>query len=314
MFKFKFTIDKETCFVYWAQSLIKWSSWYFEKENYEFYRSLGGKLTAEENTALLNLLPILEEGGFDWLWKAYSGVPIEDKGWFDVKSALDKKFNIAWREELPRLKKWVAILEAYDFEKFESQFDKVFKFFNVSTLQKSFEVKLLLSASPKFPTAHVKDGFEKNILLNISRLDYSDLNRAIGALLHETLHKIQYKSDSKMLLREAYDSFIRPLEFDVKNYTWKYLLVESTLKSICSTRSNTYFGKILWSKVLPEDVIRDSDLPNNKTNFEYLARVVAARIEPVIEDYLDNSKPLDKFFAQKIAEEWIKIFKTFAKN
>jgi hypothetical protein len=136
-------------------------------------------------------------------------------------------------------------------------------------------------------------------------LDPSRLNRAVGALLHEVMHKIEAKSNLRILTKEVYSSLIQPLKLDIGNYKWKYLLVESILKSIASTRSNTYFGRILWGNILEEDLIFEKDLPFNKVHFEYLIRVVALAIEPLTQEYVQNFKPLDKTFVEKVSLEWI---------
>ena len=39
MIKYNFQIDKETCFIYWIQSIVEWN-WYFNKKEFDYYKNI----------------------------------------------------------------------------------------------------------------------------------------------------------------------------------------------------------------------------------------------------------------------------------
>lgn len=319
MIQYKFIINKEICFAYWAQLLIQWG-WYFEKRGHEFYKKYSEPFSLQEESALKMLKTILEKENnyFLWLWKQYTGKPIENVDeldrWNKIKKSLLPKFEAVWKDELPLLERWQKKLENYSFQPLESAINLVACFFDAPSISdEEIIVKLSFCHDTETPTAHVKREFPSVMILNISRVDFSNLNKTISTILHETIHLLmEYKSSrAESLLHNSYSTIIVPLAIQLKNYKWKHLFVESVISSIASSRLNSYFGRIIEKdeKAIASDVVGDFNLEKQKTNYGFLIRVIAERIEPLTTSYLMANKVIDRTYADLVVNEWATLLK-----
>lgn len=320
MFRYSFVVDKDTCFTYWAQSLIEWG-WYFEKKECDFYRKFSKQFTPEEEKALGSLKQILEkeENYFLWLWARYANMPIENtdelREWNQIKKVLLSKFEDVWREEMTFLEQWKKNLESYPFQRFEQGFENITRFFEAPIIsEEEVKVKLAFHYDTEAPTAHVKKEFPGLIILNISRTNVTNINRAVNTLLHETIHLLmEYRSTRlESLLYESYMTTIAPPAIQLKNHKWKYLLMESVVGSFASRRLNNYFGRIIESdkKIIESDIVGNFDREKQKENYGFLTRVVAERIEPLTTSYLNKQKKVDAMYADAVAKTLLELLST----
>lgn len=317
MIKYNFIVDKETCFAYWAQSLIQWG-WYFEKKEADYYRNLSEPFTDKEKESLELLKSILQkdENQFLWLWNRYVGKKIDNpeefKDWETIRLTLSNKFEIIWPKEKQGLQRWQKILNKYSFQFLSAPYKKIYKFFKVSTPKNKqiIDVRLCFYWGKEFPTAHVQRNFKDLILLNISNTKPGKIERerVIGILAHETIHKIEYASSlSPVLLKNSYKRIIKPKHIGIKGIKWKHLLTETVIASIASLRFNTYIGRILVgdSKRQESDKIVEFDFKKNREKYGFLIRVVASRIEELTAKYLNNNKTIDQNYCDAIASAWL---------
>lgn len=318
---FKFLIDKEANFTYWAQLIIGRWCWYFQSKNFEFFKKNAGDFSETEQNALNKFKFIVqkEENQFLWLWKRYDGQPILDKveaeNYQYIRTVLNSKFELVWAEELPKLKNWQMYLESYKFQNLDNVFYKIIKFLENQNIKKSINIKLMLGSYE--PAGATRSDFENLIILNISSVPNSCANRIIGILMHEFAHLINNKN--KVLERFSQKSFFWKIFikniFHIKkiklknNYRWKYLFTETVLKSIASHRSNNYLGELLdFSK---EERIKDKDLSHKKLlreySYEFIIRIAASQILDETKKYFENNQTVDQKYMNKIGNIWADI-------
>lgn len=318
---FKFLIDKEANFTYWAQLIIgKWC-WYFQNKNSEFFKKIAGDFSETERDALNKFKFIIqkEENQFLWLWKKYDGQPIfnevEAENYQYIRTILSNKFELVWAQEFPKLKNWQIYLESYKFQDLDNVFYKIIKFLGGQNIGKSINIKLMLGGDE--PTGATRSDFENLIILNISSVPDNYINRIIGILAHEFAHLINNKN--KVLERLSQKSFFWKIfiknVFHIKriklknNYRWKYLFMETVLKSIAGHRSNNYLGELLdFSK---EEKIKDKDFSHKKLlrecSYEFIIRIAANHIFDETKKYFENNQTVDQKYTNKIGDIWADI-------
>jgi len=319
--KYNFLVDKEACFAYWAQSLIKWS-WYFEQKEFDYHQGLFGPFTDGEEKSLKLLASILNKKGnyFNWLWSRYGGQKISDeeesKSWIKIRTTLDDKFERMWKIEEPKLKKWSIILSNYESPKLNEIYSKIFRFFDVKEQHLQIDVKLLFHWDSELPTAHVQRNFEKIMILNISNVKEVNIPEVINILTHETIHKIEYKSLTlPNLIENSFRQIIRPVDLDIqleglsKEEQWRHLLTETIIGAIASRRFNTYVGRELAKDVkqIEADKIFDFNFTRDKNNHGLLIRVVASKIEALTAEYLYTNKVISQQYCDKVATTWLEL-------
>ena len=321
MILFRFEIDKETCFVYFVQSLIKWG-WYFEEKNKDYFLKITGTLTSEEEKALTKLGKILqkEDNYFFWLWDRYNGAEIKDEKekeeWKEIKKKLEPRFEQFWSAEKEKLKKWQNSLEKYPFDKFRGELEKISQsFFEIEYSFEEVIVKLIFNGEKDFPMGHVKNEFENLMLLGLSSLDFNEENkkRTINTLFHELIHKIAQKSENfYSIINGSCEKIIAPSNIKLeRDHKWKYLMEEALLKTIASRRFNNYLGRKLTKDelLIESDKVKTIDLENNKSNYGYLIRIIAGKVENKVAEYIENDKPFDEKISNYIAREWVSLLK-----
>ncbi|MBI4993810.1 hypothetical protein HZC33_02540 [Candidatus Wolfebacteria bacterium] len=311
----EFFIDKEANFIYWAQLLIGPWSWYFEKENSILFSNEIGQISNFEQKALDELKNILQNKNnqYKWLWERYNNFPLvniqKQKEYSFVKETLTKKFNIFWDKEIILLDNWKNELDQYDFNKFNDLFKKLSIFLGIKDnkdVVSKIRVKLFISSN--FPSGATRPDFNDLMILNVSRVPIMKINRVVGVISHEFAHFINNKSGLiKLLLKSS--AF--PSEKLDEGYKWEYLIAETILKSISSSRANTYSG--LFLSFSEQEKRQDENLshqnPLKSYSYEFLIRIAANHILQNTIDYLDNNKMIDKNFIELTIKTLLNLIK-----
>lgn len=312
--KYKFIIDKEACFYDWIQSFISWRSHFSEKENTLFLRE-HKELNIKEKETLKKLEDFLSgSNGSLRLWNRYENKfmwSIKEKIlWKNVRLVFEDKFNKIWEERLPQLQEWKTILENYNFLVIENHLHASALFFN-SSLPNNVRVKLLFSSDDGLPGgASLPQKFKNVVLLNVAGCNFNELDRAIGVLIHETMHLTIW--DSKQMdyiLQDSFRNIILPKKIKIGPWKWKNLIHESLIGSVASRRLNNYFGRVI-SGVNNEKVIKDSvDIekifPDANDQFGLLARKLSFLVEEEISSYINKNRKFDKYLSDNIMQCWI---------
>lgn len=339
MLRFTFVVDKEACFAYWVQGLIRWGP-YFEKQEFKFYREKGVPWTDAEERALTELRDILikKERGFLWLWQRYAGERVKDAleagKWKEIESVLGNKFEKVWQSETLLLRKWptrlsrrLSQVSCSDF------FGRVGSFFGITKLKsESISVKLLLYSDPNFPAGHAKMEFPSLLLLNLSNLGTEHIDSALEVLMHEATHLFEYQSSvADGLLTASYKKIIRPELPQVwtgiqkilsavgvlktrnsVHPNWKHLLVEAVLGSIANRRHYSYAGMSLFNRFSENNRVYRTegsiDYLKNRNNYDLQIREVRESLVSLTKDYLDNHRRIDTEYCDFVAQRWLEVW------
>lgn len=338
MLNYNFRINKDICFLFWAQSLINWR-WNFDKLEYQYYFSFFESWTNEELNSLNELKIILQGKDVQFLLLIEQQKVNKDilNRWQNIKNILTEKFNIIWEKELPKLQSLQATLQTHSFNSSDDlliKMPKVANFFNVDLeIFNSITVQLVLYYSKNLVAGHAHKSFSDLIILKTSNLEHRYSDEAINVLLHETVHLIKNKSpQSNILLKNSYFKIRFKLFYkriislfylliksikhlaikEIKEGTkkimkfpsWSYFFTESVITSIAagSGKINTYFRPNILQKIEKFDYLK------NVHNYTAQNRAVALRLVPLTIYYLDNNKIIDQNYCDEVAKIWLEIY------
>lgn len=331
MARYNFKIDKAACFAYWAQALIKWG-WRFGEKEREYYLTITGPLTPAENQALEKLKQLLQKEecgfiwplkllfpkkdyGFVWLNDRYTGKPIknhkDEKIWQEIKTNLKDKFEIIWNQESQKLLKWQKILQTYSYEDLFGALSRVEHFFesDVSILG-DISVLLCFYHHNDGAAGHTKKGYKNQIMLNLSNLDSEYIYRAILILAHETAHLIEYASKKHEILKSSYMEIFKSKRERLQQDgpAWNYLFVESVIASIATGYgvSNTYMDCVLFPQFQKQPISQRKPYTGG-LDYHELIKIAAGNLTDITAEYLDQSKVMDKKYADAVAIEWLRL-------
>jgi hypothetical protein len=321
MIKYDFQIDKEACFAYWAQSLVKWV-WYFDVVEAEHYIQKSGVLSAPEKEALESLKNLLqkENNGYLWLWDRYAGkkiVNIEEQTiWNEIGNALAERFEQIWIEELPKLERWQKNLRELNAEKLEMFLTRTANFFGVNAnAERCVAVKLLLRHRTDLPSGHVKQEFGDLVVLNISSVGIDRLDPVISTLVHETVHLFEYEYRIQSgrtgfdLLSESYSRIIKPHNLVQSAPSWRHLFVESIVTSMADAFSECHYWHYLnladRAALLQKCRLTEFIYKPDEKKYSYQIRAVAARILPTTVAYLDKGDRIDAAYCDFAVQAWL---------
>ncbi|RJQ30071.1 hypothetical protein C4565_01035 [Candidatus Parcubacteria bacterium] len=316
-FNIEFIIDKDVCFTYWLQAIFKWS-WFFGEKKAKHYRRFIKKNKLSEKIALFVFKKILQRRNnkYFWLWDRYSNKKIsnifENLLWNLIKKVFKYNFDVIWKNEEESLKKWQIQLLEYDFSLFNDALERVANFLLVKDFN-GFDLKIkLLFGSEIGVSAHVKKEFPNLIILSVPSFNRENLNSVIGTIIHELIHKFEYESAiTDSLFKKSYKNIIEPNNINApSDYKWKYLLKESMLRAISSSRMNTYIGRLLTNdnEIIQKDVVKFIFTKKESINPEFLIRVVAQKIEQLTTEYLNKNMVIDEKYCDFISQVWVDLF------
>lgn len=338
MLNYNFKINKDICFLFWAQSLINWR-WTFDKGECQYYFYFFESWTDEELNSLNELESILQGKDIQFLLLIEQQKVAKDilDSWFKIKNILTEKFNIVWEKESPKLQSLQATLQTHSFNSSDDlliKMSKVSNFFNVDLETfNSITVQLVFHHSKNLVAGHAHKSFPDLIILKTSNLEHRYLDEAINVLIHETVHIIQNKSpQSNILLKNSYFKIRFKLFYKriislfylliksmkhfaikeikegtkkvIKFPSWSYLFTEAVITSIAagSGTINTYFRPSILQKIEKFDYLK------NVYNYTAQNRAVALRLVSLTIYYLDNNKIIDQNYCDEVAKIWLEIY------
>lgn len=317
MVRFNFIVDKQACFVYWAQSLIRWG-WYFEEKEADFYKKQAEPFSKEEARALERLRVILEKdgNGFLWLWKRYQGETIknhsEREEWEEIKRKLTGKFEAVWNREHPLLESWQKKLSAFPTKRMEEFLSRVSLFLAVEEKRRNIDVKLCFHWDRALATGHTKKEFPTLIILNLSNVETGNLKNVIAVLVHEAVHILENSSQVEKLLKTSYARIIEPRRFKLDGPKWKYLFTESLITAIADRRGfSVAFNFLFGDSEKSDEEGFNVDVVRNKTNYGFQIREVAYRLRRIVARYFDERKEIDEHLCDAVAREWLEIARKY---
>ena len=326
MIKYKFSIEKEACFAYWVrlmifclwpQVAIRWEKGTTPKRG-QYYFDTFDDFNDKEKILLEEFKNILQnkKGVAQWFWDRYSNKKIIDNRegdvWSNLRKILNEKFDKIWEIEYPRLIEWQKILNDYDFN-LDGVLEKITRFFGVKELNEEISIYLMLSFSSHALHAETKKN-ENLITLEVSSLDFNNLNKVVSILLHEIIHIIFGYSLKKQALEK---SFLSAKElskeslafFNVEGLIRDYLIEESIVSSIAGQGVNYINQKFFPENITEKERLFFANLnyKDNKNNYSYQVKAVAHQFGNLTKEYLDNDKEIDKEYCDFVIESWARF-------
>ncbi|MCK4387004.1 MAG: hypothetical protein KAV41_02905 [Candidatus Pacebacteria bacterium] len=307
MFLYKFEIDKDTCFAYWAQSLIQWN-WYFNQKERDKWTCFVGELNKKENDALNFLKEVLEkeDNAYLWLWGRYSGKSLENleekEKWEKIKKHLRCKFEIIWQSEYPKLLIWKNKLEDYNFQNLKKDFEKINNFFGVKN-GNEITVKLLFGFGKK-AGGNAKKEFPNLLLLTLSGVDILDINSVIKILLHENIHLIEHNSDKDILFKKSYQNILAPTKMKQSKPSWRHLIIETAVSSIVGREVGYLDAKIGLENLSQNKMPIDDKSKSRVWQYDQKIKTVSAKLSQLTVEYLKNNKEMDENYSNQVARLW----------
>ncbi len=326
MIKYKFLIEKEACFAYWVrlivfclwpQVAVRWERGATPKRG-QYYFDIFEDFNNEEKSSLEQFKDILEnkKGVAQWFWDRYLNKEIiDDKEraiWSNLRNVLNDKFDKIWASEGLKLKEWQKILDDYDFN-LNGVLEKIINFFGVKELNEELSVYLVLSFSNHALHAETKR-FENLITLEISNLDFNNLNKAVSILLHETVHIIFERSQKDAILRASISEAKEPIAeksefFNLTEALQNYFVEESVVSSIAGQGANYINQKFFPENITEKEMSFFANLnyKENKNNYSYQTKAAASQFGSLTKEYLDGNKELDKEYYDFVIKSWARF-------
>jgi hypothetical protein len=309
---FNFEIDKEACFWYWIQSLLKWS-WYVEEGEFLFYKNSLKNISFKKKRILSEFREVLqqENNGFFWLWNRYSHKPThpqEQRFCSVIKNAFEDEFDAFWKNEVVLLEEWKKRLERFNFDVLDNFYNKTSTFIERAPKQeKLITVKLLTYGNENFPAGHSHKNFDDVILLNISHLNNTFIERVIGVLAHEHIHILTTLYPTlESLLRKSYQTIFAPLSIKTNGPSWRHLFLETVITSIAGKRNENYLN-YLWKKEVSNPFNEKAYIKKDEVNYGFQIRIASYKSLAMTINYLDSEKIVDQSYCDEIAKIWIDI-------
>jgi hypothetical protein len=322
MNKYKFLIEKEASFAYWVrlmifclwpQVAIRWEKGTTPKRG-QYYFDKFEDFNDKEKLLLEELKNILQnkKGVAQWFWDRYSNKEIADDKernvWFNLRNVLNEKFAKIWAIESPRLREWQKILNDYDFN-LDGTLGKIKKFFGVKELNEEISIYLILSFSNHALHAETKK-IENLITLEISNLDFKNLNKVVSILFHEITHIIFEYSLKKQALEESFSVLKENLGFfNIERSIRNYLIEESIVSSIAGQGVNYVNRKFFPENITDKEksFFANLNYKDNKNNYSYQVKAVAYQFSDLTREYLDNNKEVDKEYCDFVIKSWVRF-------
>jgi hypothetical protein len=170
-----------------------------------------------------------------------------------------------------------------------------------SKLKEEIKVQLCLSHHKNHCGGHVKRGYEKLIILNLSRLDHKNICKVFDTLTHETIHLVSHSSNKDNLLKQAHRNIIKPVGISQKNPGWKHLFIESVITSMAG-KSFSCFGEYLNNEEADSGLI-----PIWGETINQQINKVAYELRDITWQYLKEGRKMDQDYADNMAKIWLRF-------
>ncbi len=310
MIKYNFQINKEACFVYWLQIVTKWI-WYYSEKKVNYFNSITGEFNEEEKKAQERFKELLQrkDSGYVWLWDRYTQKPFESeegrKEWEEIKKVFERKFEILWENEHPKLLKWQKTLQEHDVSELNKNLEKVKTFYGVE-FDEEITIQLNVHFNKYVPGGQAKKEYKNFISLNLSNMIISEKQKdvAIDVAFHEIVHLIENiarTTKEKDLVYNSYLKIIKPTGIKQKSPAWRYLLNESIISSIAG-----YGFSYFWSKKHPPKKAEDKkEVQKKREDVHEQIKTVSQKLVNLTGEYLKNGREIDSAYTDQVAKLWV---------
>ena len=290
-----------------------------------------GSLSNKEKQALRKIKSLLLKYSFG---SKFLGIPFitnsDEIVWEKVKNwageseydrlrkiflVFEPRFEKIWQSEKAKLANWKnALTKELTEQKYQDLEKDLETFFNQKPQFRNIDVYLLISATGSGGGANI--GPER-VTLECTALPTNQIPRVLGGLYHEVTHLTfeygYYQNLLRGFLALIEDGFSEKHAFFGSGRGLRVIINEAVMSSLLPEG-------YLASKYLNRDVFHNAEKILGK-NFENIAKdrecdfrsyrlFVAAKLFPLVKDYIENKKPVDERYLQSVWE----VFEEFSKK
>ena len=335
MLEFKFHYTKIANLFHFISNLTEWH--FSCRKNYnKMWLEKTGPLKNGEKQALRKMRKLLGRYGFSRERREdpsrFLGIPFivhSDWGkveeWVepdefltlkDVFEVFEPRFEKIWMEEEPKLANWkTALVEELTKRKYDNLEKDLETFFNQKPKFSNIDVYLLMGvAKSSGGGANIGPG---RVTLEPTGLSTDLAPEMLNVLYREATHLVfereYYQNLLKQFLKSTKDKFSEKHAFSNSERGPRTIIKEAVTTSLLPEGylANKYFGADIFKRV--ERVLGknfEKVAKGEKDDFGAWRLFAAAKLFPLVKDYIENKKPVDRVYLQKVWE----VFEEFSEK
>ena len=298
------TINKNTAFFYWLQTVSKWDTSYaFEHPLFTYYHQV---IQPADNLILSQVRTIIQSdpNPYDILRKLYGGEFDDEKSRLiaHISSPLVDRFDSIWQDCHENLGIWRDVVNDFSYNDLYMQLQKIAVFLGLEKQAIKDNAIFLLPPRLKAssPAGH-KISSSNFILLRPPYLFNDQKKEAVRiVILHEYAHGlIQQSKLFQEAGRSSYEKFILPKKLvSPPGYTWRSVYNELLAYCIASrTIGGGYLSPQLTGK--PRSTVNDMRpsfdrlLAKRKPTSNQIINWASLHMLPKLTDYIEGGKLID---------------------
>ena len=298
------TINKNTAFFYWLQTVSKWDTSYaFEYPLFTYYHQV---IQPTDNLILSQVRTIIQSNPnpYDILRKLYGGEFDDERSRLiaHISTPLIDRFDSIWQDCNENLDAWCDVINDFSYNDLYMQLQKIAVFLGLEKQAIKDNAIFLLPPRLKAssPAGH-KISSSDFILLRSPYLFNDQKKEAVRiVILHEYAHGlIQQSKLFQEAGRSSYEKFILPKKLvSPPGYTWRSVYNELLAYCIASrTIGGGYLSPQLTGK--PRSTVNDMRpsferlLAKRKPTSNQIINWASLHMLPKLTDYIEEGKLID---------------------
>jgi hypothetical protein len=234
----------------------------------------------------------------------------------NVFKVFEPRFEEIWIEEKPKLENWkTALIKELAKKKYDDLERDLEAFFNQKPRYSQIDVYLLIGvAGTSGGGANVGPA---RVTLEPTGLSTDMVSEMLNVLYHETAHLTleheYYQNLLEDFLKSSRGNFSEKHAFFKSGRDLRTIINEAVMTSLLPEGylANKYFGNNIFKRV--EKVLGKSFenfTKDKREDFRVYRLFAAAELFPVARDYIENKKPVDGDYLQKVWE----VFEGFSRR
>lgn len=326
MLEFKFHFNKTGNFFHFLSNLTEWH--FSCRKNYnQIWLEKTGALDDKEKQALKQLAKLLIKYHFSSGQKGpedpskFLGIPFtissdrdawkKVEGWVEpeefstlknIFEVFEPRFEKIWVEEKPKLASWkTTLIEELAQKKYDDLEKDLEAFFDQKPKYSSIDVYLLMNPANLGGGANIGPG---RVTLECTALPAEAVSEVLNVLYHETTHLVfeygYYQNLLGRFLQSIKEEYSKKHAFFKSGRGLRVIINEAAMSSLLPEGylAHKYFGSDVFKKVAK----------GRGEDFGAYRLFASAKLFPLAKDYVENKKPVDRDYLQKVWE----VFEEFS--
>ena len=298
------TINKNTAFFYWLQTVSKWDTSYaFEHPLFTYYYQV---IQPTDNFILSQVRTIIKSdpNPYDILRKLYGGEFDDEKSRLiaHISTPLIDRFDSIWQDCNENLDVWCDVINDFSYNDLYMQLQKIAVFLGLEKQAIKDNVIFLLPPRLKASSPAGHKISSSNFILLRPPYSFNDQKKEAVriVILHEYAHGlIQQSKLFQEAGRSSYEKFILPKKLvSPPGYTWRSVYNELLAYCIASrTIGGGYLSPQLTGK--PRSTVNDMRpsfdrlLAKRKPTSNQIINWASLHMLPKLTDYIEEGKLID---------------------